>query len=646
MREYEYMEMFSSGSVTKDFIITDGTVSVENGELYYSNETFTITNSELVSDSFLLKENLFSGKDIEYGSCEAAEINFTYHDRSLSIVGKEINVYVYLERNVETLFQLGTYRVFQDTMASETTERHVIAYDLMYDILSVNVANWYKSILPNETASITVKNARENLLNHLGISYVEKTLPNDNVVLHKTIDAEVLLASDMLRALCQITASFGHFVCDLFDFVTLSRVGIESYPAEDRYPNELLFPSEGYQKIVYRSDYKAPANYESYISSKITSVAVRQDNEDVGVTVGTEGNPYNIVGNFLLYGMDATTLTGVAQNFFNAVKDIEYRPYSVETYGNPCISVGDTVGIITSEEIIESYVFSRTLRGIQALKDEYSAGGSELRELANYSLNSQITQMNGKYMKLNKSVEGLEVVIGDENAGLVHEVNMTAQGLSLKVSKSGIVGDLDSAMSGIDVTANQISFNSTGSIVIDTQNFQLKANGDATFSGKVLNTGTWGTAIHQTLIDGGEITATISNLSSNVPFVKVMPTNIYAGLDNAVNFSVDAGGNVSAKQLTVNGSLSATSGSFSSSLTVGTSPVLTSGLLNSSFGIENTGSGLAINAPGYSGYVHVGYQSSALTLGSSSTTIRMGGKAVSWKQLSAVSSSDYVLVGS
>lgn len=626
MREYEYMEMFSSGSVTKDFIITDGTVSVENGELHYSNETFTITNSELVSDSFLLKENLFSGKDIEYGSCEAAEINFTYHDRSLSIVGKEINVYVYLERNVETLFQLGTYRVFQDTMASETTERHVIAYDLMYDILSVNVANWYKSILPNETASITVKNARENLLNHLGVSYVEKTLPNDNVLLHKTIDAEVLLASDMLRALCQITASFGHFVCDLFDFVTLSRVGIESYPAEDRYPNELLFPSEGYQKIVYRSDYKAPANYESYISSKVTSVAIRQDNEDVGVTVGTEGNPYNIVGNFLLYGMDATTLTGVAQSFFNTVKDIEYRPYSVETYGNPCISVGDTVGIITSEEIIESYVFSRTLRGIQALKDEYSAGGSELRELANYSLNSQITQMNGKYMKLNKSVEGLEVVIGDENAGLVHEVNMTAQGLSLKVSKSGIVGDLDSAMSGIDVTANQIAFNSTGSIVIDTQNFKLTESGDATFSGKIGASGISSEALWQsetyykTEVVGGQLKLFLkSGSGSYYDTVSLTPLRFLMSL-NGQSTLIDAD-SISTGQISA------------SSIKIGGSAVLTASALSSSFGIENTGSGLSINAPGYSGYVHVGYQSSSVTIGSSSTTLRMLGHELSFKTI-------------
>lgn len=55
--------------------------------------------------------------------------------------------------------------------------------------------------------------------------------------------------------------------------------------------------------------------------------------------------------------------------------------------------------------------------------------------------------------------------------------------------------------------------------------------------------------------------------------------------------------------------------------------------------------GLAINAPNYTGYVHIGYQTTNVTIGSSSTTLRMKGKAASWKKLSELGSSDYVLVG-
>lgn len=70
---------------------------------------------------------------------------------------------------------------------------------------------------------------------------------------------------------------------------------------------------------------------------------------------------------------------------------------------------------------------------------------------------------------------------------------------------------------------------------------------------------------------------------------------------------------------------------------------------SSASGIEiQYGTGTAINAPSYSGWVHIGYSSNAVTIGSAANAanLRVSGKSAIWKKLSAVGANDYVLCGS
>lgn len=65
----------------------------------------------------------------------------------------------------------------------------------------------------------------------------------------------------------------------------------------------------------------------------------------------------------------------------------------------------------------------------------------------------------------------------------------------------------------------------------------------------------------------------------------------------------------------------------------------------SASGIENTGSGLALNPPNYSGYVHIGYQANAITIGSGSlSSVRIMGKDCSFHQLH-IGNTTYYLLG-
>lgn len=62
-------------------------------------------------------------------------------------------------------------------------------------------------------------------------------------------------------------------------------------------------------------------------------------------------------------------------------------------------------------------------------------------------------------------------------------------------------------------------------------------------------------------------------------------------------------------------------------------------------GIENTGSGLALNPPNYSGYVHIGYQANAITIGSSSlSSVRIMGENCSFQTVT-IGATTYHLLG-
>ena len=58
------------------------------------------------------------------------------------------------------------------------------------------------------------------------------------------------------------------------------------------------------------------------------------------------------------------------------IKNKYYRPHNMIVTGLPYLEVGDSILINTRDDVIESFIFTRTLSGIQALKDslEYKIG--------------------------------------------------------------------------------------------------------------------------------------------------------------------------------------------------------------------------------------------------------------------------------
>ena len=157
-------------------------------------------------------------------------------------------------------------------------------------------------------------------------------------------------------------------------------------------------------------------------------------------------------GSVICIGKGNEELTGIANNIYEKIRGIIYRPFSADCKGNLCIEVGDAVRLPTRYEIIESYVLKRTLKGIQALRDEYEATGEEYRSTQVNSVHKSIIQLKGKTNVLTRTIEETNSKITDVESGLSSEIKQTATDIRAEVKNTA-----DGLSSSIEQTAESIT---------------------------------------------------------------------------------------------------------------------------------------------------------------------------------------------
>lgn len=411
MVDYTLQDLFYRQNVDKQFVITtdDGTV--------------TITNTELHQESFELTESLCSESELTFGACEAATVKFTISNIFTSLKDKWITVKIILDGNSDNSFILGRYKVVSDKPTADRIKREIEAYDALYDVINTDVVDWYNNILPTTDTYITFKTFRDSFFAHFGITQKELTLVNDTMTVSRGVYTDELSGGQVLNAICEINGCLGHIGrSGQFEFVYLSNTA----------------------PITINKSYYTSADYQDYIVSQIDKLQIRQDENDIGAIVGTGSNTYVIENNFLVYGKDAATLKAIATNIFNKIKGITYRPAEISSSGNPCIEVGDAIKLSSKYAEINTYVLERTLKGIQALTDSYTAQGEQLRTTQINSSNKSITQLKGRVNRLIRDVDQNKAEISNVEAGLKNEITQTASELDVKIQslQSQIDGEI------------------------------------------------------------------------------------------------------------------------------------------------------------------------------------------------------------
>lgn len=463
--------------------------------LHFPELNLTLTEENMESENFTLTESICSECwEILFGQCESTEVTFSLLDAPTDLVGKTVTIYQTVEEKYN--MPLGTYIIASaEKRMGDLRWQDITAYDKMQE-LNKDCANWYNSYFSSHS-SVSMKQFRSDFFKQFGFTIIEQNLVNDSMQVTKTITASRLTGLDVAKAIGEINGAFGHISRNnVFHYVTPYSDAI--YPSETLYPAEDLFPSEvdeliGGENTPY---FSSGSIYQDYIVKPIDTLQLRQEDGDIGVTVGTGNNGYIVQGNFLLYGKSAQELKTIATNLLGAIQKLTYRPCNIKLIGLPYLEPGDSFNLITDTEVIESFVLKRTLTGIQAFEDEFSAEGEETRN-NEVSLSTEIEILNGKTLVIEKSVDGLSVTLTDTKNSLESKIEQTAESImtnvtdslngvesniqqlaneiSLKVSQGEMESAIQIAIDGIQIIASQIALEGATTI---NGGFKIDLNGD------------------------------------------------------------------------------------------------------------------------------------------------------------------------
>lgn len=441
MVDYQYSSLFLKDSVDKQLNIVS-----DDGKI-------NITNTELHQEKFELTESLCSESELTFGACEAGMIKFTVSNVFLPMKGKWLTAKMTLDGHEDKPFQIGRYKVYSDTPTADRTCRDVVAYDALYDILSSDVTDWYNQILPQKDSKVTLKQFRDSFFNHFGVEQEEVSLVNDEMIIEKTVEVkasssgssdtaekstigEAISGKEVLFCILEINGCMGNIGrVGKFRYVYLTQEMQGLYPANDLYPADDLYPRNPKSTSISKSQYIS-AQYEDYIVRTIDKLQIREKENDIGAIVGDGGNTYVIEGNFLVYGKGTKELNEIGEKTLSKIKGIIYRPFSADCKGNPCLEAGDAVRLATKYELIETYILKRTLKGIQALRDDLEANGEEYRTSKVNGIQRSILQLKGKSNTLERSIEETKSTIVDVEKGLQSQITQTAESITAEVSRA------------------------------------------------------------------------------------------------------------------------------------------------------------------------------------------------------------------
>lgn len=401
MIDYDYPDIFLGEAVQKDLLITDGEVTVVGDDYTVTDDTFTVTNSELESEAFELYQSINSEQQLQYGSCETGRISFIIRKNYVDpIIGTRLKVYIIPNHEASKILQIGEFKVAEDKQSDNYNRHSIVAYDAMYDILNSDVTDWYDDILQDEESYCYLEDFRDSFLGLFPMQVESTSLVNDDLILRRTIENDRVSGADIVKAICELNGVFGMITNEgKFRFK-----GIVPKPYRDADTTTIEVPH--YIDIQYEDYGFREIKRVKVISNKATAVSSQEATGSF--------NTYIVAYNPLIADYDGTRLQAVADTLCDVMTGHMYCPCVLNALGNPVHEVGDPIIIKTKYNFsIVTYIFERRLRGIQALRDTYTANGVEY-------LSDNLNSMANRFKQLSQdATQAAEAAVETANLDFV-----------------------------------------------------------------------------------------------------------------------------------------------------------------------------------------------------------------------------------
>lgn len=201
-------------------------------------------------------------------------------------------------------------------------------------------------------------------------------------------------ARDVVRSLLEVCGclfKLDRYGMPKFLYPTVNAL----YPSETLYPADDLYP-RGLDGSLLSMGRYISFEYEDYEVQNYGRIQIVKNINTNDITSicewEYEGNP-NEINTYLIEDnifycaaqmeYDYDNMGDVAEmleNMYNRIANMRYHPHLTNAIGMPWVEVGDRIGLLTVDNGIESFIYRRTLKGVQVLQDLYEAQGDEYIE--------------------------------------------------------------------------------------------------------------------------------------------------------------------------------------------------------------------------------------------------------------------------
>lgn len=217
--------------------------------------------------------------------------------------------------------------------------------------------------------------------------------------------------------------------------------------------------------------FQGSLQYAAYTVAPIEKVHLRLTQDAVGAVYPGDvsaGNGYTVTGNYLLSGMDYETQLAAAQVLFEQLQPFTYTPCKVTVDAGLGIRAGQLLTVTDKTGKTFTTCVMKSVRSGQSCRLEST--GSATRE-ASAAVNQQsFRTVSGKLMELRKSMEGLEMEIGQtitRTEGDLRQEIFTQNSAVISDCKQILLSALDSYTSTEDMEAFRQTVESQLSLLAD-----------------------------------------------------------------------------------------------------------------------------------------------------------------------------------
>ena len=383
------------------------------------NGGITLGNADIVSEQFKITQTLCEETSLTFGKVCPAQLYVKIFDTQNTYKGQicTVSLSSYDENdNLMGTIQLGTFTITSDSRTSDKNYRELIGYDALYQLSKYSYldewldysAQTSKSNL-STFVSVFLNDVRLAISCTIDTSYVQSYAYGNlaNVNVQGNTGQTTLSYLDMLQMVCEVLGCFAFLDFNgKLRFVQAKRIStqLSEYAFTDNADGSTTDESSRQTSakfVAYSpSDYYSGGfTYEDFKTANYTQLSIVADLLDgsdttenyTTYTSGTDGVNYTIQQNILTKGWTKTQLGYIltAWNHFFDYKNISYNPCDLQKQYDPRIELGDYIQVTTSNnEVVTFPVLKRTINGIVAMKDDYTATGDEIDGTVGVSISS------------------------------------------------------------------------------------------------------------------------------------------------------------------------------------------------------------------------------------------------------------------